>query len=336
MSANGIVMGKQYSQLTHENQVAISTLLRAGFTKQAIADQLGVHRSTIYRELQRNSTRSAGYLPIVAEERVRKRRLRGLKLNDDNGLSKTVISYLKEGWSPEQISGYLRLANNGKNVVSHETIYRWIYSDFGKRNRYYALLRRKRLWRVSRGTRKCRAVIPARVSITERPEVIGQRAEFGHWEGDLMLFTKAGTKTNLITLRERVSRFFVAILNPSKHSIETIRRIIEYFSGERKMTFGSITFDNGSEFFSHLDIVKALGAKTFFCDPYKSWQKGSVENGNGVLRVELPRTTPIDNLSQREINRLVTSINRRPMKCLGYRSPETVFNENISRLSGIL
>lgn len=217
----------------------------------------------------------------MAQGRVKKHKTRGLKLNEDNDLARTIVKFLKESWSPEQIAGYLRRMNDGKNVISHETIYRWIYSDFGKRNRYYAFLRRKRLWRTPRGIRKCRAVIPGRVSIADRPEIIGQR------DG-------------------------------------------------KKMAFNSITFDNGSEFFAHLDIVKALGGSTFFCDPYKSWQKGSVENGNGVLRFELPRTTPINGMSQKEINRLVQRINRRPMKCLGYRSSEKVFNENMNRLSGIL
>lgn len=326
-------MGKQYQHITQENRVAISTLLKAGFGRQAIADQLGVHRSTIYREINRNGLKVSGYLPIVAERLVKERKTRQLKLNEDNDLSRLVAGYLKKGWSPEQIAGRLKQENQGISLISHETIYRWIYSDFGKRNRYYMLLRRKRFWRVPRGVRKPKAIIPDRISIADRPEAINQRNEFGHWEGDLMLFTKAGTKSNLITLRERLSRYFVAISNPSRHAIETAKRITKYFSSGKNDTVNSITFDNGSEFFAHLYIANQLGISTFFCDPYKSWQKGSVENGNGVLRVELPRTTQIDKMSQAEINKLVMSINRRPMKCLSYRTPEEVFNENIMRLA---
>lgn len=327
-------MSNQYHQITHENRIAISTLLRAGFSKQAIADQLDVHRSTIYREIGRNSVKCAGYLPIVAESRTRERKARVLKLNEDKKLSKVVAEHLKEGWSPEQIAGHLKRENGEIGTVSHETIYRWIYSDYGKRNRYYAYLRRKRLWRTPRGARKPRIVIPCRVSIAERPDVINQKKEFGHWEGDLMLFTRGGTKFNLITLRERTSRYFVAIFNPSRHAYETAMRIIGYFKNGKKASVSSITFDNGSEFFSHLEIVKQLGISTFFCDPYKSWQKGSVENGNGVLRFELPRTTEINKMSQKEINKIVIKINRRPMKCLGFRTPEEVFNQNIKQLSG--
>ncbi len=327
-------MGNKYDHITHENRVAISTLLRAGFSKAAVAKQLNIHRSTIYREIDRNGIKSVGYLPIVAKRRVAERKSRCLKLNEDNELSKKVVKYLRESWSPEQIAGFLKMENGGSSLISHETIYRWIYSDFGKRNRYYTFLRRKRLWRTPRGSRKPRAIIPGRVSIAERPAVINQKSEFGHWEGDLMLFTQAGTKFNLITLRERTSRFFVAILNPSKHAHETALRIIDYFAAGRQKAVSSITFDNGAEFFLHLEIVKQLSVSTFFCDPYKSWQKGSVENGNGVLRFELPRTTAINTMPQKEIDKIVMSINRRPMKCLGFKTPEAVFNENIRNLSG--
>ena len=219
-------MSNKYNHITHENRVAISTLLRAGFSKAAIAKQLDIHRSTIYREIDRNGTKSIGYLPIVAQGRVAERKSRCLKLNEDNELSKKVVKYLRESWSPEQIAGFLKMENGGSGLISHETIYRWIYSDFAKRNRYYTLLRRKHRWRAPRGSRKPCAVIPGRVSIADRPDVINQKGEFGHWEGDLMLFTQAGTKFNLITLRERTSRFFVAILNPSKHAYETALRII--------------------------------------------------------------------------------------------------------------
>lgn len=327
-------MGKQYNQLTQENRIAISTLLRAGFSVSAISEQLGVHRSTLYREINRNSQKISGYLPIVAERLVKERKARSFKLNENKELCHIVRECLTIGWSPEQIAGRLKQENKGLPVISHETIYRWIYSDFGRRNKYYTLLRHKRTWRRLRGTRKPRVTIPDRVSIIERPMKINQKEEFGHWEGDLMLFTKAGTKSNLITLRERVSRYFVAILNPSRHAIETAARINHYFMTQGKSIVNSITFDNGSEFFAHLDIVAQLGISTYFCDPYKSWQKGSVENGNGVLRFELPRTTEIHKFTQKEINKTVMNINRRPMKCLGYRTPEEVFNEHLLRLSG--
>jgi transposase, IS30 family len=325
-------MGKEYHHLTQENRIAISTLLRAGFSVSAISEQLDIHRSTIYREINRNSQKRSGYLPIVAERLVKERKARSFKLNEDSELCHIVKEYLKKGWSPEQIAGHLKQKNKGCSVISHETIYRWIYSDFGKRNRYYCYLRKKRFSRYSRGVRKSRIVIPERVPIAERPIIVNQRQEFGHWEGDLMMFSR-GVTSNLITLRERTSRYIVAIINPSRHAEGTARRILQYFSGDKKKSILSLTLDNGSEFYAHLDLVKELGIKTFFCDPYKSWQKGTVENGNGVLRIELPRTTQLNEITQREIDTLVRTINQRPMKCLGYKTPEEVFNENLRKLS---
>lgn len=117
--------------------------------------------------------------------------------------------------------------------------------------------------RIPLGTRKSRIAIPERVSIAERPEVVNQRQEFGHWEGDLMMFSR-GINSNLITLRERISRYFAAIINPSRHAEGTSERIIKYFSGRKEKSINSITFDNGCEFYAHLEIVKQLGIKTFF------------------------------------------------------------------------
>lgn len=323
-------MGNCYQHITSETRIAISTLLRAGFSKQSIAMQLGVHRSTIYREINRNGCKYIGYLPIVAERRVKERKIRQLKLNEDSQLCRLVTKYLKQGWSPEQIAGRLKL-DHTESVISHETIYRWIYSDYGKRNRYYSYLRKKRKWRIRANQCRARIPIPERVSITARPDEVNHRIQFGHWEGDLMIFSRP-THSNLITLRERVSRYFVALLNPSRHAKETSRRIINYFSGSAVKIVNSITLDNGSEFYAHREIIKQLDVATFFCDPYKSWQKGSVENGNGVLRYELPRNTQLDGLSQKEIDKIVLRLNRRPMKCLGYRTPEEVFYEHIKQL----
>ena len=145
-----------------------------------------------------------------------------------------------------------------------------------------------------------------------------------------MLFSN--TKTNLITLRERKSRLFLAIKNPSKHSDVTSKNIINKFKGRKNILIQTLTLDNGGEFSKHEDIAKCLRIDTFFCDPYSSYQKGSVENGNGVLRYNLPRSADIDSLSQKQINNLVDKINNRPMKCLGFKTPSEVFMENYGQL----
>lgn len=315
-------MGIKFTQITPEHRIAIASLLRAGISKANIAQQLGFHRSTIYRELARNQTRM-GYLPFLADLKVAKRRKRSFKLNRDIRLKHLVFACMQIGWSPNAISGRLKYETNGSLKISPETIYRYIYSDHGVRNKYYKFLRRERLWRYPRISRNKRSKIPNRTLIMERGYKANKRLEMGHWEGDLMHF-KRGIKTNLITMRERVSRYIVAIKNPSKNADTTAAKIIERLNKISSRLIKSITFDNGSEFSRHEDIASHLKAKTYFCEPYKSYQKGSIENGNNALRKWFPRDCDPGLIRPKRIQKYVKSLNNKPMKCLGYRTPAEV------------
>lgn len=151
------------------------------------------------------------------------------------------------------------------------------------------------------------------------------RKDFGHWECDLVVFKK-GVKTNLITLRERQTRYMIAIKNENREAagtalalINTVKMIKPYMK--------SITFDQGSEFKRYTWIKECLGTDIYFCEPGSPYQKGSVENGNGMIRIELPRTYPIDELKQKNITALVRNINNRPLKCLNYKTPTELFNQ---------
>lgn len=178
-------MARNFKQITTEDRVAISSLLRAGISKEAIAKQLGFHRSSIYRELARNGTK-LGYLPFIAERKVHERRKRYIKLHKNTPLKNYIFDKLKRSWSPEQIAGRLKLENQGKSVICHETIYAYLYSDYGIRNKYYRYLRRKKLLRYPKVSRRSHIKIPNRVSIHERPAEINQRQFLGHWECDLV------------------------------------------------------------------------------------------------------------------------------------------------------
>lgn len=255
-----------------------------------------------------------------------------LKIDRNPELKADIIAKLQAGWSPEIISGYLQ-REKGISVISHETIYAYIYSKEGHKNELYLTLRKRRKKRLAKLSRKSKTTrIPNRVSIHERPAEIEQKNSCGHWEGDLMLFSNQGT--NLITLRERKSRFFIAIKNPSKHADITAKNIIDKFRGRKNILIETLTLDNGGEFARHETIAKQLRIDTFFCDPYSSYQKGSVENGNGVLRYDLPRSTDLDSLSQKQIDKIVNKINNRPMKCLGFNTPAEVFKQNYELLVG--
>lgn len=319
----------KYKQLTLKEREEIYKLDQQNIKKDEIADAVEHHRSTIYRELRRNKS-TVGYLPDKAHKLSLDRCVKGLKIDRDPELKKYIIQKLNDGWSPEIISGCLK-KEKGITVISHETIYAYIYSKEGNKEKLYLALRKchkKRKAKVGRKTKSPN--IPNRVSIHDRPINIEERSTYGHWEGDLVLFSK--TTTNLITLRERKSRVFVAIKNPSKHSDVTSKNIINKFKGRKKILIETLTLDNGGEFSKHEEIAKCLRIDTFFCDPYSSYQKGSVENGNGVLRYDLPRSVDIDSLSQKQIDKIVDKINNRPMKCLGFRTPSEVFMEEYGQL----
>jgi transposase, IS30 family len=295
-----------------------------------IAEILKVHRSTIYREIKRNSTRFKHdfpkdhyYYSFFAHRKYLDRRKSGTKIFKNEHLREYVFDKLKEGWSPWQIEGRLRLENNGKCVISHESIYRFIYSDAGFRNQVFKKLRRKHFWRVKHKSRKRR--VPKELLIENRPEYINNRSEFGHWECDLMMF-KHGIKSNLITLRERTSRYVIAIKNESKDARITAMALISTITNIKNQV-KSITFDQGSEFMRFNWIRSCLEADIYFCDPGRPEQKGSVENGNGVIRVELPRNFNIDELKQKDITAVTREINNRPLKCLDYRTPQELFFE---------
>ena len=328
----GEEMGKRYKQLTELNREFISLMLAKGYAKSKIATILKVHRSTIYREIKRNSFVSSWtdnepyYLAAVAHKRYLKRRKRQTKLDNNKQLRSYVHEKLSVGWSPWQIEGRLQRENKAGMRISHETIYRYIYSDYAVRNRFYSFLRRKHKLRIKRHARQSR--FPRELLITNRPQVINERAEFGHWEGDLMMF-KRGIKGNLLTLRERKTRYLIAIKNENKTASATALALISTVKSI-KSAIKTITFDQGSEFQSYRWIKDCLDASIYFCHPAAPHEKGCIENGNGVLRVELPRKTNIDVIKSHAINQLTHQINNRPLKCLDYQTPAELFHWHLS------
>jgi len=323
-------MGTHYCHLTEKDRILLRILLEKHYSKSKIADILKVHRSTVYREIKRNGwthylSKKRYYIGSRAQGYYLRRRQRPSRLACDKKLRAYVYAKLRSGWSPWQIEGRLKLENKGRCLISHETIYRHIYSDYGIHNRFYKKLRRRHFSRVKRGTRKPR--VPEEMLIQHRPNVINGRNVFGHWECDLMMF-KQGFKANLITLRERKTRFLLAIKNPNKTAEGTALRLISTLKSLKSSIF-SITFDQGSEFQKYGWIKDCLKSSIYFCQPASPEQKGGIENANGVLRVEFPRYFNIDTLKQKEISRVVENINNRPLKCLGYRTPQESFLDHL-------
>lgn len=319
---------KKYTRITLGERENIYALLKLDLNYTSIASFLGRHKSSISRELARCKLEKIGYTPDRANiAAINLSKIRKCLL-DDKALKAYVISKLKDGWSPEQISGRLKLENSDLQV-SHETIYKFIYySNEGIQNKLYTLLTRKKLKRTVWYSRKPRkSHIPDTASINERPRVIEKRKRIGHWEGDLIVFGSL-KGSNVTTLVERKSRFVKLAHNNSKYTKEVIGGIQNALSTIPSKHKKTITFDRGTEFAAY----KNLELTTYFCNPHSPWQKGSNENFNGRLRRYLPKNYNPKNLSQDLLDKISYSMNNQPRKCLGFKTPQEVFYSQTMRL----
>jgi len=310
----------KYKRISLSEREKIFELLSQNYNQSFIAKKLDRNRSTISRELRRCIEDPLGYLPDRADLNARRFARRNSKLFRSANLSSCVIRLLKEGWSPEQISGRLKL-EAGHISVSHETIYKFIYSEEGARQKLYRFLTRhkpKRTKWYSRAPRKSH--IPETSSISFRPKFIEKRKKIGHWEGDLVVFGSLES-SNVTTIVERKSRLTKLIHNKSKYTEEVIGGIKNKLSQLPQKQVKTITFDRGTEFAG----FRKLGIDSYFCNPHSPWQKGSNENFNGRLRRYLPKKFDHRKLSQNLLDNIEQKMNNQPRKCLGFKTPLEVF-----------
>lgn len=310
-----------YHQLTREQRYQMAALLEVGKNGSEIARLLGVHKSTVSRELRRNRARR-GYLPrhahLLALARRRRARVRLTSAHWGE-----VRRLLRQHWSPEQIAS--RLLREGSFRVSHEWIYRHVLADRSRggdlhRHLRCQKLRRKRYGRVQR----VRGGIIDRVGIGNRPPIIGERARLGDWEGDTL--AGARWRTGVLTLVERASRYSVLGRLRNK-SARTTAGLLKRCLQPLKPLLHSLTVDNGQEFSAHRAISASLKMPVFFADARSPWQRGTVENTNGLLRQYFPRTMDFTKLSAQKLRAVQDRLNHRPRKRLGYRTPhEVLFN----------
>ena len=324
----GVAMGKHYGQLDLDERIELFRHHDAGTAPSEIARIMGRHPSTIGRELRRNSLPKAGYKPASADRMAFSRRRRSSRIERLNPLRDHVDDHLAMGWSPEQIAGRLRLEGS-EHRVSHESIYRYIYRPKVRPRKLYRYLPRAKASRGRRYFKRRRAPIPGRRSIHERGQAIDNRATFGHWEGDLMQFrTQRG---NLLTAVERKTGLTLATGLPTKTAEATAAKLTALFADLPKPARRSITFDNGSEFAHHDKLERDLGLISFFCDPHSPWQRGSIENANGIIRRDLPRKTDFADYTEQDIQDIVWVNNTTPRKRLGYLTPAEAFLNQIKR-----
>ena len=324
-------MGSQYGHLTLEERCTIARLHEGGQSIRKIAAALDRPPSTVCRELKRNSGRQVGYRPAYAQEQASARRWKGSRLERDAGLRGLVLDRLALGWSPEQVAG--RLAREAGPVISHESIYRFIYAQARRTNdgtwRHYLPQARLKRGRRRRRDRSAADLIKGRVSIAQRPKFVQHRRVAGHWEADLMLFAKTGQA--LLVAHERTSRFNLLTRHPGKAADPTARQLLDWFGRLPATLRRSVTFDNGTEFAQHQRLGETLSIKTFFCDAHSPWQKGGIENAIGRLRQRLPRKTNLDALEPGTLAACVDAYNHTPRKCLDFRSPAEAFHEQLLR-----
>lgn len=235
----------------------------------------------------------------------------------------SVIEKLKERWSPDQISGWLKLNNQG--LISHESIYRHIWEEKRKGGKLYLFLRRRGKKYKKRGSKIAgRGCIPNRVDIAERPEVVEKKERLGDWELDTII--GAQHKGVIVSMVDRASKYTMLVLLGNRKSKAVTEALIKRLCPIKKSVL-TLTSDNGKEFAKHKDVSFLLGAGFYFAKPYRSWERGLNEHTNGLVRQYFPKKSRFDKLSKKQVAQVEKALNTRPRKVLGYRTPIEVFSE---------
>jgi len=317
-------MPKPYKQLSQEEREHIAHLFSGRKSLGEIAKTLDRDKSTISRELARNSPpERRRYVPCRAHARACERKT---KANTHERLKNDFIRQyvrdgLEQGWSPEQISGRLQIDHPG-HFINHEAIYQYIYHPQNPhRLEMINLLRRayKKRRNKSIGRKVRKTKIPNRIPIDDRPKSVENRRRYGHWEGDSLISRKS--KAALNTLVERKSRLVLITKLPRKGAAETNKAVIARL---KKLPMGgrqTLTLDNGTENAKHEQLSEKLGIKCYFAHPYSSWERGTNENLNGLIRWYLPKGTDFSKITPEQLSRIEYLLNSRPRKCLGYKTP---------------
>lgn len=313
---------RTYRQLTSEERYALSTLRNQGFTVRGIARALGRAPSTISREVRRNSRRDGGYRPGTAHDFARWRRSRSRRnqrFGDDDWA--LVLTLLKQHWSPEQIAG--RLKRDGRLRISHETIYRHIWHDKRQGGARYKLLRQAGKKRRKRyGAYDSRGRLAGKRHISERPAAVESREEVGHWEIDTVL---GSTRHCIVTLVERATGY-VMIGKLKARNVAELNRATLALLSDAPMPVRTITADNGTEFHGYARIEERTSVPFYFATPHHSWERGSNENTNGLIRQYLPKRTSMARLSQARCDAVATRLNTRPRKRYDFLTPQEVYD----------
>ena len=314
------IMKKVYTRISDEERIELYALRKEGLSMIEISKILGRHRSSLYKELKRN-TGGKGYRPKQAHELSQMRAKRDVPFKWNEEIESYTRKALELDYSPAQISETMNL--DGITAVSHERIYQFIYEDVKNGGDLYKHLRVRGTKKQKKryGKNDYRGQIPNRVDIAERPKSIEDRNRIGDWEADLV--SGAHHKGFLVTLVDRKSRYALIghVLNKTSELVtsEIIRLL-----AQSHLPVKTITYDNGREFNGHESVAKAFDCKTYFAKPYHSWERGTNENTNGLIRQYFPKGIDLRNVLEFDLQHAMNRINNRPKKILGFKSPKMV------------
>ncbi|MEW6406256.1 MAG: IS30 family transposase [Chloroflexota bacterium] len=309
---------RTYHQLTQAQRYQIYALRKTKHTLAEIADVVGVHKSSVSRELKRNRGQR-GYRPQQAHERATARKPKAVPRITAE-VWKIVEHLLKQDWSPEQISGRLRKEQGIR--ISHEWIYQHILVDKQAGGNLYRHLRCQKKRRKRYGSYDRRGQLPNCRSIEERPARVNTRKRLGDWEVDTLIGRQQ--KHAMLTLTERKSRFTM-IGKVSRRTAQAVRREVCKLLLPVKDKVHTLTSDHGKEFAEHELIAQTLQLKFYFAHPYAAWERGTNENTNGLLRHYLPRKSDFKTISNKKIDQIISKLNFRPRKTLRFKTPFEVF-----------
>jgi IS30 family transposase len=318
-------MPKGYQHLTREQRCQIAILKATGFTQNQIAEKLAVSASSISRELKRNQSKSSYEFheaDVAAQTRRWKASTRPRKMTTE--IIEKIERYLKEDWSPEQISGRLTLEGIR---ISHERIYQHVWADKKNWGALYKHLRHHGIKYNKRSAGKAgRGCIQNRVDIREPPEIVNTKSRLGDWEGDTIIGAKH--QGAILSYVDRKSKFTILEKLSDKTAENVINATIKRFSKFKSLTH-TITYDNGQEFSGHQRISKEIGASCYFATPYHSWERGLNEHTNGLVRQYIPKSSNLRLVTDQKIKEVEERLNNRPRKVLDYRTPKEVFLQGL-------
>lgn len=321
-----------YQHVSLKERYVIYHMSLYGLSHREIGRRIGRDHSTIGRELRRNGPCFEGlvYVDTIAQQlsEERQRRSRPCRRRSDSRLYRYVTSRLRRDWSPEQVSGRMKLDHpkSRRMRVSAETIYQWVYRDAAEGGDLFHSLRRRHRRRRKQGRYGAgRGLIPGRIGIAERPKIVAGRTRFGDWEGDTM--EGARGQGGIATVVDRKSRYVLAANLSDKSSVSMTAGLVGAFQKIPRCARQTLTVDNGKEFAQFKMIERRTGLSVYFADPYSAWQRGTNENTNGLFRQYFPKRSDLRALSKDKLASAVKRLNHRPRKCLGYRSPHEVMSQ---------